>query len=320
MESALRLNEDNNDSIDTVVNFASSRSAFKATRDMILNHHSTIRHISIIAEGIPERFTKKLMSLSAKYNVCILGPSTVGGICAGKFRIGNTGGMLDNISSSKLFRCGSVSFVSRSGGLSNELSNIISAQTDGVNEGMAIGGDRYPCTTFIDHLLRYQNEPTCKILVVLGEVGGTLEYEIIKCIKNGRITKPIIAWCTGTCADYFSYDVQFGHAGALAQSNMEKGLYLPKINRSFVDTYIVKAQCGNDFTVLLSKKGFLYGLGNILGKIALEIKGVSLLSVKNNIKDFECSNGFVVWITNENGIYSLKSNQSWWYGWNKKSD
>jgi len=86
--------------------------------------------------------------------------------------------------------------VSRSGGLSNELSNIISAQTDGVNEGMAIGGDRYPCTTFIDHLLRYQNEPTCKILVVLDEVGGTLEYKIIKFIKNGRITKPIIAWCT----------------------------------------------------------------------------------------------------------------------------
>ena len=97
----------------------------------------------------------------------------------------------------------------------------------------------------------------------------------------------------------------------------EQELYLPKINRSFVDTYIVKAQCGNDFTVLLSEKGFLYGLGNISGKIALEIKGVSLLSVKNNIKDFECSNGFVVWITNENGIYSLKSNQSWWYGWNK---
>eukprot|EP00485_Elphidium_margaritaceum_P000733 CAMPEP_0202687340 /NCGR_PEP_ID=MMETSP1385-20130828/3028_1 /ASSEMBLY_ACC=CAM_ASM_000861 /TAXON_ID=933848 /ORGANISM="Elphidium margaritaceum" /LENGTH=1102 /DNA_ID=CAMNT_0049342113 /DNA_START=125 /DNA_END=3433 /DNA_ORIENTATION=- len=224
LESALKLNEidGGNDCIDTVVNFASQRSAFKATRDMILNFHSDIRHISIIAEGIPERLTKKLMFLARKYNVIILGPSTVGGIKAGKFRIGNTGGMLDNIVSSKLYRAGSVSFVSRSGGLSNELSNIISSQTDGVNEGMAIGGDRYPCTTFMDHLLRYQQEPTCKILVVLGEVGGTLEYDVIDAIKAKRLTKPIVAWCTGTCADYFSYDVQFGHAGALAQSLREK--------------------------------------------------------------------------------------------------
>eukprot|EP00484_Ammonia_sp_Unknown_P022877 CAMPEP_0197032974 /NCGR_PEP_ID=MMETSP1384-20130603/11505_1 /TAXON_ID=29189 /ORGANISM="Ammonia sp." /LENGTH=1136 /DNA_ID=CAMNT_0042462711 /DNA_START=37 /DNA_END=3447 /DNA_ORIENTATION=- len=222
MESALRLNETQNDHIDTIVNFASSRSAFRATRDMIMNYHASIRHISIIAEGIPERLTKKLSSLSKKYGVIILGPSTVGGICAGKFRIGNTGGMLDNIVSSKLYRAGSVSFVSRSGGLSNELSNIISRETDGVNEGMAIGGDRYPCTTFMDHLLRYQAEPSCKILVILGEVGGILEYEVIEAIKSGKLTKPIIAWCTGTCADYFSYDVQFGHAGALAQGEKEK--------------------------------------------------------------------------------------------------
>ena len=40
--------------------------------------------------------------------------------------------------------------------MSNELNNILSIHTDGVYEGVAIGGDRYPCSTFIDHLLRYQ--------------------------------------------------------------------------------------------------------------------------------------------------------------------
>lgn len=44
----------------------------------------------------------------------------------------------------------------RSGGMSNELNNILSIHTDGVYEGVAIGGDRYPVSTFIDHLLRYQ--------------------------------------------------------------------------------------------------------------------------------------------------------------------
>ena len=50
--------------------------------------------------------------------------------------------MLDNILASKLYRPGSVGYVTRSGGLSNELNNIISMHTDGVNEGVAIGGDR----------------------------------------------------------------------------------------------------------------------------------------------------------------------------------
>lgn len=50
---------------------------------------------------------------------------------------------MDNILSSKLYRPGSVAYVSRSGGMSNELNNIISHNTDGVFEGVAIGGDRW---------------------------------------------------------------------------------------------------------------------------------------------------------------------------------
>lgn len=69
-------------------------------------------------------------------------PVQVGGIKPGCFKIGNTGGMLDNILASKLYRPGSVAYVSRSGGMSNELNNIISRTTDGVFEGVAIGGDR----------------------------------------------------------------------------------------------------------------------------------------------------------------------------------
>ena len=94
-------------------------------------------------------------------------------------------------------------------------------------------------------------------------------------------------------------------------------IYLPRLNQSFVDTKIIKAKCGNDFTVLLSEKGFLYGLGNVNGEINLEIKGVSLLSKKNNIINFHCSSSYCVWITDKLKIYSFESKQSWWYGWNR---
>lgn len=128
---------------------------------------------------------------------------------------------MDNIVASKLYRKGSVGYVSKSGGMSNELNNIICNTTDGVYEGVAIGGDRYPGTTFIDHMLRYQADPQCKLLLLLGEVGGVEEYRVIEAIKSGTITKPVVAWAIGTCASMFKTEVQFGHAGSFANSQLE---------------------------------------------------------------------------------------------------
>ena len=132
--------------------------------------------------------------------------------------------MLDNIVMCKLYRPGSVAYVSRSGGLSNELNNMISRNTDGVYEGVAIGGDRYPGSRFLDHILRYNDNPSVHMLVLLGEVGGIDEYQICDALQSGRITKPLVAWCIGTCASKFTFEVQFGHAGALAKADMETSM------------------------------------------------------------------------------------------------
>lgn len=206
--------------VDVLVNFASLRSAYESSMEVV-NDFPQIRTIAIIAEGIPENMTRKLNNVANAKGVSIIGPATVGGVKPGCFKIGNTGGMLDNILHSKLYRPGSVAYVSRSGGMSNELNNIISNTTDGVFEGVAIGGDRYPGTTFMDHIMRYQNDDDAKLIVLLGEVGGVEEYEVCAALKDGRITKPMIAWCIGTCAGMFTSEVQFGHAGSCAQSDME---------------------------------------------------------------------------------------------------
>lgn len=205
--------------VDVVINFSSFRSVYDSTMDIL--KHKQIRTIAIIAEGVPERRTRHLIREAGRKNVTIIGPATVGGIKPGCFRIGNTGGMLDNVIASKLYRPGSVAYVARSGGMSNELNNIIARNSDGVYEGIAIGGDRYPGTTFIDHLLRYQANPEVKIMMVLGEVGGVEEYEICRLIDEKVLTKPIVAWCIGTCAKLFPYEVQFGHAGACATGQTE---------------------------------------------------------------------------------------------------
>ncbi len=210
----------NHKEITAMINFASFRSSYPTTMEAL--DHDQLRMICVIAEGIPERYTKAITAKANKIGGKILiGPATVGGISAGCFKIGNTAGMLDNIIESKLHRVGSVGFVSKSGGLSNEAYNIIARNTDGLYEGVAIGGDRYPFTSLTDHIFRFERNPDIKMIVALGEVGGEDEYKIVDALKAGKITKPIVIWNIGTCAGIFKTEVQFGHAGARADKALE---------------------------------------------------------------------------------------------------
>ncbi|KAM3729143.1 putative ATP-citrate synthase [Dirofilaria immitis] len=237
MKDALNKHHD----VSVFITFASLRSVYVTVREAL--NFPQIRVIAVIAEGMPENQTRQLIKLTDEKGVTLIGPATVGGIKPGCFKIGNTGGMMDNIMSLKLYRPGSVAYVSRSGGMSNELNNIISQNADGVYEGIAIGGDRYPGSTFVDHLLRYEMDDRVKIMVMLGELGGNEEYKVVEALKEKRLTKPLIAWCIGTCADYITYEIQFGHAGASANAKAETataknlalkeaGAYVP---RSFDD-------------------------------------------------------------------------------------
>jgi ATP-citrate lyase alpha-subunit len=202
-----------------MVNFAPSRFAYQTTVDTI--NTENIKTIAIIAEGVPERETRSLSALAKEKGKVIIGPATVGGVIAGKFKIGNAGGTTENIINSKLYQPGSVGLVTKSGGMLNEMFNMIARNTDGAYEGIAIGGDRYPCSSLVDHLLRLEEIPEVKFLVMLGEVGGLEEYKVVEALKQGKIKKPLVAWVTGTCSKIFPTEVQFGHAGARAGNDEE---------------------------------------------------------------------------------------------------
>lgn len=222
---------------DVLLNFASFRTAYDVTMEALnMDHFKTIM---ITAEGIPERLARGMNEFARSKNVIVIGPATVGGIVPGAFKIANVGGTIENIVNSKLHRAGSCGLVTRSGGLFNELSNIISINADGIAEGVAIGGDRFVGSVFIDNLLRMEENPDVKYMVLLGEVGGREEYKVIEAVKSGKIKKPIIAWCIGTIAQHFSSGVQFGHAGASANADEETavaknkamaqaGIYVPE--------------------------------------------------------------------------------------------
>ena len=65
----------------------------------------------------------------------------------------------------------------------NEMFHIISRSTDGINEGIAIGGDVFPGSTLLEHILRFEANPEIKMIVSLGELGGKAEYDIAEAKK-----------------------------------------------------------------------------------------------------------------------------------------
>lgn len=198
---------------DVFINFASYRSAYSSSCTAL--REPSIKTVVIIAEGVPERDTKRLIAAAKQNSKVVIGPATVGGIQAGAFKVGDTAGTIENIITCKLHRPGSVGFVSKSGGLSNEMYNVLGRVTDGLFEGIAVGGDAYPGSTLADHVRRFQNIPQIKLIVLLGELGGRDEYGVVRALESKEVTKPVVAWVSGTCARWFnSAEVQFGHAGA----------------------------------------------------------------------------------------------------------
>ncbi|KAH9992303.1 ATP-citrate synthase [Russula vinacea] len=208
--------------VDVVVNFASSRSVYSN------QGHRYYRG------GCSRAPCREILHVANHKNVHIIGPATVGGIKPGCFKIGNSGGMMDNIIASKLYRPGSVGYVSKSGGMSNELNNILSLYTNGTYEGIAIGGDRYPGTTFIDHLLRYEEDPECKLLVLLGEVGGIEEYRVIEAVKEGKIKKLLLLGLSAPARKYRET------ADAKNRAMREAGFIVPETLKTYLKQGSIK--------------------------------------------------------------------------------
>ncbi|MBU1658060.1 ATP citrate synthase [bacterium] len=263
---------------DVLLNFASFRTAYDVTMEAL--DIGGFSSMMITAEGIPERLARHMNAYARAKDVTIVGPATVGAIAPGAFKIANIGGTIENIVQSKLHRAGSCGLVTRSGGLFNELSNIIAINADGIAEGVAIGGDRFVGSVFIDNMLRMQENPEVKYMILLGEVGGTEEYKVIEAVKSGKITKPIIAWCIGTIAKYYDSGVQFGHAGASANGEMETAEYK---NKAMAEVGIHVPASFNDLPLMIKE------VFTSLNLPAIAEPAISLCPSVRKSKEFICT-------------------------------
>jgi len=201
--------------INVFINLNSARRVEASTREFF-KHFPKAYGGHIFAEDVPEIAALSLYRRYGREHF-IVGPSGVGLLIAGHYKLGAIGGTdYRQLLKSKLLSPGNTAVVSASGGMINEIIRMVANQNQSVSFALTVGGDRFPITTPQEALLAAQADPATESVLYYGELGGFDEYEIVDLVKAGKLTKPVVAYIAGTIAQEFATPVQFGHAKALA--------------------------------------------------------------------------------------------------------
>ncbi|MEE9905097.1 citrate/2-methylcitrate synthase [Chlorobium sp.] len=201
-----------NPGINTALIYIGANRAYTAAKEAL--EASNIKLVSMITEGVPEKDAKRLRKLAHENGKLFNGPSSIGIMSAGQCRLGVIGGEFKNLKLCNLYRSGSFGVITKSGGLSNEAMWLCAQNGNGVTTAVAIGGDAYPGTDFVTYLEMFENDPETKAVVIVGEVGGTLEEEAAEWLAAKPRRIRLIATIGGTCQEVLPQGMKFGHAGA----------------------------------------------------------------------------------------------------------
>ena len=207
--------------VDWLFNVASARRAYQTTQDFF-EAYPEAYGAHLFAEDIPEIEALKLYETYVRAGKTIIGPAGVGLLVPGALKLGVVGGVdWRQLKANRLEQAGSVAVLSASGGMINELITMVASSEHNVSFALCFGGDRFPATQPSDAFLAAEADSATKAIVYYGELGGTDEYELVELIKNGTLTKPVVAYIAGIIGEKFDTPVQFGHAKALAGSRDE---------------------------------------------------------------------------------------------------
>jgi succinyl-CoA synthetase alpha subunit len=170
--------------------------------------HAGIPLIACITEGIPVMEMVRVVKYLQDKPTRLIGPNCPGLISPGAHC--KVGIMPGNIHTP-----GKVGVVSRSGTLTYEAVNQLTALGIGQSTCVGIGGDPLVGTSFVDMLQLFQEDPETEAVVLIGEIGGTKEQEAAEYIRD-HFTKPVIGLVVGTTAPPGR---RMGHAGAIVTGN-----------------------------------------------------------------------------------------------------
>jgi len=161
----------------------------------------------IITEGAPVKDMQMAKAHATKHGMKTLGPNCPGIITAEECKIG--------IMPGSIFKKGNVGLISKSGTLTYEGTNQVCNEGYGITTAVGIGGDPIIGLSYNQLLPMFEADPETKCIVMIGEIGGDLEIQAAKLIKE-QITKPVVAFIAGQTAPKGK---TMGHAGAIVSGS-----------------------------------------------------------------------------------------------------
>ena len=163
-----------------------------------------IKVIVCITEGIPVSDMIKVNNYLKNKDCTLIGPNCPGIITPDEAKVGIMPGFV--------FKKGRVGLVSKSGTLTYEAADQISKEGFGISTAIGIGGDPIIGTNVKDAVELFFNDDETDCVVMIGEIGGQLENNAAKWIKESKIKKPVIGFIAGETAPKGR---TMGHAGAI---------------------------------------------------------------------------------------------------------
>jgi succinyl-CoA synthetase alpha subunit len=159
-----------------------------------------------------------MVELAGMRGARIIGPNCLGILSPGESKMGGMGGPAAD--TRKAFKPGPIGVMSRSGGMTTEICNTLTAAGLGQSTAVSIGGDAVVGSTYAELMPMFEADPRTKAIVIYSEPGGRMEAELAEWVKANDSRLPIVAFMAGRFMDEMP-GMRFGHAGTIVEGKAD---------------------------------------------------------------------------------------------------
>jgi succinyl-CoA synthetase alpha subunit len=173
-----------------------------------------IKLIVIVTERIPRRDVAQMVELATLRGARIIGPNCLGIIVPDVIKMGGIGGPAKD--AAKAYSSGPIGVISRSGGMTTEMSSTLTAAGLGQSTAVSIGGDAIIGSSYAELMPLFEADEQTQGIVIYTEPGGRMEAELSKWVQDNNSRLPIVAFMAGRFMDEMP-GMSFGHAGTIVE-------------------------------------------------------------------------------------------------------
>jgi succinyl-CoA synthetase alpha subunit len=175
-----------------------------------------IKLIVIVTERIPRRDVAQMVELANMEGARIIGPNCLGLIVPDVCKMGGIGGPAKD--AAKAYAPGPVGVMSRSGGMTTEISSSLTQAGLGVSTAVSIGGDAIIGSAYAELMPYFEADEETKAIVIYTEPGGRMEAQLSEWVADHDSRLPIVAFMAGKFMDDEEMKgMSFGHAGTIVE-------------------------------------------------------------------------------------------------------